>query len=237
MMRDPLSGALYRRNDKLITQEAPGVYGNVPIEPGDVVLDLGAHIGIPALMFLAKGARHVVAVEADPENIPLLRKNLARQPATILWAAVAAKAGRADFYTRSDRSYVGSLMADKGRRRMSVATVPLFGLLKHYRPTVVKCDIEFGEYGLPELRALPDQLRVVAMEVHIRYAGIFNRPIEPDELRANLARAADLIAAFEAQGFREHWRKDKQAKPGEPEAVDDSGLGKMTKCVCVTWVR
>ena len=47
-----------------------------------------------------------------------------------------------------------------------------------------------------------------------------------------------LAGMFEAQGFREHWRKDKQAKPGEPPAEpDDTGLGLMTKCVCVTWVR
>ena len=52
-----------------------------------------------------------------------------------------------------------------------------------------------------------------------------------------------LMAAFEAQGFREHWRKDKQATPkqierGEaPAEPDDTGLGPLTKCVCVTYVR
>jgi FkbM family methyltransferase len=238
MLRDAETGIFFRKGDRLILQEGPGVYGNVPVEPGDVVLDLGAHIGTASLIFLDKGAAGTIAVEADPANLPYLRRNLAGRKAVIIPAAVGAKPGRADFWTRPDRGYVGSLMPDKGRKRVTVGVVALSGLLKQYRPTIVKCDIEFGEYGLPELRSLPEQVRVVAMEVHIRYAGIFERRITPEELRANRERASDLMAGFEAQGFREHWRKDKQAKPGEPKAEPDgSPLGPMTKCVCVTYVR
>ena len=234
VMRDAATGLYHRRTDTLILRE--GVYDNVPIEPDDVVLDLGAHIGSASWLFLEKGARQAICIEADPENMPLLKRNLRGRRATILWAAVAEKAGNADFYTRADRRYVGSLTPDEGRKRVRVATVPFAGLLKQFRPTVVKCDIEFGEYGLPW--TLPDHVRTVAMEVHIRYAGVFNRIITTDELRENRERASDLMASIEAQGFREHWRKDKQAKPGEPRAgADRSSLGPMTKCVCVTWVR
>ena len=157
----------------------------------------------------------------------------------ILPAAVGAKAGRAPFYTRSDRGYVGSILEDPTRKRITVPVLPFSGLLKQYRPTIVKSDIEFSEYELPEMRALPDHVRVVAMEVHIRFIGIFaGRTMDAAELRERRERAADLMRCFEAQGFREHWRKDKQAKVGEPPAKEDaSGLGPMTKCVCVTYVR
>jgi hypothetical protein len=63
------------------------------------------------------------------------------------------------------------------------------------------------------------------------------------ELCQRREAAADLIRAIEAQGFREHWRKDKQVTPKQaaggqqPAEPDDSGLGPMTKCVCATWVR
>jgi FkbM family methyltransferase len=241
VIRTAPDGLRHRTSDKLIIEEAPGVYGNVPVESSDVVLDLGAHIGIAARLFLAKGARHVVAVEADPANIPLLRHNLAgaRKQATIIPAAVGCYPGRMPFYTRPDRGYVGSILADPDRRKLTVPVVPFSGLLKTYRPTVLKCDIEFSEYELPELLFLPDHVRVIAMEVHIRFIGIFTgRKMDADELRERREAATDLIAAIEAQGFREHWRKDKQAKVGEPRAEDDgTGLGPMTKCVCVTWVR
>lgn len=248
-MTDPIrydraSGAWYRRSDKVIIDEVPDVYGNVPVARGDVVLDLGAHIGLASRMFLSKGAGRTIAVEADPANLTLLRRNLRRFPATILPAAVGSKPGRTTFYTRSDRGFVGSTLADPTRRRIDVPVVPLSGLLTEYRPTIVKSDIEFSEYDLPELRALPDHVRTVAMEVHIRFVGIFvGRTMDADELRERRLAAADLIASFEAQGFREHWRKDKQvtakqATGGQVAAEDDeSGLGPMTKCVCVTWVR
>lgn len=209
------------------------------MQPGDVVLDLGAHIGIASRLFLAKGAAGTIAVEADPANLQQLRRNLRGRPSVILPAAVGAKAGRMAFYTRADRGYVGSILADPTRRRITVPVIPFSGLLAKYRPTIIKSDIEFSEYTLPELRCLPDHVRVVAMEVHIRFIGIFlGRKMDADELRERREAAADLMGSFEAQGFREHWRKDKQAKPGEPAAAEDeSGLGPMTKCVCVTYVR
>ncbi len=240
-MRHTVDGLVYRTSDKLIVDEVPGVYGNVPVGRDDVVLDLGAHIGITSRLMLEKGARLSVAVEADPANIPLLRKNLAkyRRRAVIFPAAVGKKAGRMPYYTRPDRGYVGSILADPDRRKFTVPVIAFAGLLSTFRPTIVKSDIEFSEYELPEMRALPDHVRTVAMEVHIRFIGIFTgRKMDADELRARREAAADLMRSFEAQGFREHWRKDKQAKVGEPKAAEDaSGLGPMTKCVCVTYVR
>jgi FkbM family methyltransferase len=236
--RDRATGLYYRPQDKVIVDEVRGVYAQMPVEPGDVMLDLGAHIGATSLLALAKGASHTVAVEADPGNIPMLQRNL-RRNATILWAAVGAKAGRTMFHVRADRPYLGSILPDDGREPLSVPMVPLSGLLEQYRPTIVKCDIEFGEYDLPELRALPPQVRVLAMEVHIRYAGIFaNRRQTTKQLTDRRSMAADLIASVEAQGFREIRRKDKQAKPTEPDAApDEVALPSMTKAVDAIWVR
>jgi len=238
-VRYTADGLVYRTSDKLIIDEVPGVCGNVPVSKSDVVLDLGAHSGITARLMLAKGAKSVIAVEADPANLPLLRRNLKGKRAIIMPVAVGAKPGRMPFYTRSDRGYVGSILEDPTRKRITVPVLPFGGLLRQFRPTIVKSDIEFSEYELPEMRALPDHVRVVAMEVHIRFIGIFaGRTMDAAELKERRERAADLMRGFEAQGFREHWRKDKQAKVGEPPAEEDaSGLGPMTKCVCVTYVR
>ena len=234
----------HRPGDRLILDEVPGVYGNVPVEPGDVVLDLGGHIGTATRLFLDKGAKHVIVVEADPTNIPYLRRNLARRAVTIIPAAVGAKAGRTPFYIRSDRGYVGSVIADRDRQRIDVPMVSFAGLLKQYKPSIVKADIEFAEYGLPELRKLPNHVRVLTMEVHIRFVGIFTgRKMDSAELTQRREAAADLIAAIQAQGFRQHWRKDKQVTPKQeaggqgPADPDETGLGPMTKCVCATWVR
>jgi hypothetical protein len=162
LRRDRTTGLMYRPIDKVIVDEVKGVYGPMPVEPDDVVL--------------------------EPLSVPM---------------------------------------------------VPLSGLLSTYRPTIVKCDIEFGEYDLAELRSLPPSVRVLAMEVHIRYAGIFaSRRQTANQLTARRAMAADLIAAVEAQGFREVRRKDKQAKPTEtPAEPDETGLPPMTKAVDAVWAR
>lgn len=236
---DRPSGLWHRAGDKLIIDEVKTVYGPVPVQPGDVLLDLGAHIGAASRLLLDKGIKHTIAVEADPTNIPMLRKNLAGRPASILWAAVGPKTGRTEFYTRADRGFVGSILADPDRVKLTVPMVSLEGLLKQYHPTIVKADIEFAEYGLPALRALPAFVRVVTMEVHVRFIGIFTgRTMGAVELRQRRETAAQFIADIEAQGFREIYRKDKQAKPGEPPAKPDkSGLEPMTKAIVATWAR
>lgn len=46
--------------------------------PTDAVLDIGAHIGSFSYACLARGCRTILAIEADPENAALARKNLAQ---------------------------------------------------------------------------------------------------------------------------------------------------------------
>jgi FkbM family methyltransferase len=47
------------------------------IRSGDVVLDIGAHVGMYARQAIAAGAKLVVAVEPDPVNVECIRRNLA----------------------------------------------------------------------------------------------------------------------------------------------------------------
>jgi FkbM family methyltransferase len=49
------------------------------IRPGDVVLDCGANIGVFTKKALAAGAGHVIAIEPAPENLRVLKKNLAAE--------------------------------------------------------------------------------------------------------------------------------------------------------------
>jgi FkbM family methyltransferase len=231
----------YRPGDRLILDEMPGCYGPVPVQPGDVLLDLGAHIGAASRLLLDKGVARSICIEADPGNVAILRRNLGRRrDVTILWAAVGAKPGRTAFYVRPDRSFVGSIIPDAGRRRVMVPVVPFSGLLEQYRPTIVKSDIEFSEYELPELRALPAFVRVLTMEVHIRYVGVFTgRKLDADGLRARREAAADLVAAIEAQGFGRVYFREKQVttKVEGPAEPDRSGFEPMTKCIIATWSR
>ena len=232
------SGLFYRpKRDDVILGEFQGVYGELPVKPGDVMLDLGAHIGAASRVALDRGAR-VVAVEADPDSLRLLRRNLAHLNARVIGAAVGPTRGMATLYTRGDRPHLSTTLApDKGRKAIRVPMVAFGDLLEQYQPTIVKCDIEFSEYALPELRALPEHVRVLALEVHIRYDLVFSDRMQtPDELRGQRAQAAGLISAIEAQGFREVRRKNKLAKGG-PKIDDETGLPQLCKSVDAIWAR
>lgn len=228
---------LQRSVDRVIVQEVKATYADIPIQPSDVVLDLGANIGASARLFLDKGAAKVIAIEPDPRNVLLAQRNLAGQPALVIWAAVASTIGRTTVHVRKDKPYLTSTISDTDRKAVpGVPTLTLSGLLAKFHPTVVKCDIEFGEYDLPELRALPAFVRVLALEVHIRYDLVFANLRQTDEeLRAKRSDAAELIAAIEGQGFGRVAWKEKQAKAGPIE--DDTGLKPLTKSVDAIWER
>lgn len=53
--------------------------GEQGVQPGDVVLDCGASVGVFTREALAAGARLVVAVELAPENLECLRRNFAAE--------------------------------------------------------------------------------------------------------------------------------------------------------------
>jgi FkbM family methyltransferase len=221
---------LQRARDRVIVQEVKTTYAKVPIRPGDVVLDLGANIGAAALLMLEKGAAKVIGVEPDPTNLALARRNLPKRKATLIWAAVGSKPGRTTFWLRPDKPYLSSRMRDDGRVPLKVPMVTLGGLLAHYKPSVVKCDIEFGEYDLPELRDLPKFVRALALEVHVRHDLVLKNGTGNQR-----EDAASLIAAIEAQGFRQVWRRDKQAKAGPVK--DETGLGPLVRSVDAIWER
>lgn len=219
-----------RRIDKVIVKEMNVTYGKLPVKRGDVALDLGANIGAAARLMLEKGVAKVIAIEPDPGSFRLARRNLAKRPAHLIWAAVGPKAGRTTIWVRPDKPYLSSKMREDGRLPIKVAEVTLGALLAEYRPTIVKCDIEFGEYDLPELHALPEFVRVLALEIHVRHDLVLRNG--KGHRREDAAR---LLASIEAQGFREVWRREKNAKV-DP-VTDDTGLGPLVKSIDGIWSR
>ena len=62
----------------LLAQQEREIYGDAEwgVQPGDVVLDCGAHVGVYARTALSKGASLVVAIEPSPRALECLRRNL-----------------------------------------------------------------------------------------------------------------------------------------------------------------
>jgi FkbM family methyltransferase len=164
-------------SDTYVMSEQSG-YDVLGVSTRDVVLDIGANIGVIACRALDLGAARVVAVEPHDDNVHVLQLNLGRyDPArySILQAAVVGRGhagGSVILHTPDDNFAMCSLVAHGApHARLTgsviVPAVEFEELVEQYHPTLIKIDIEAGEYGFAEsLARLPAAVRGLAIEWH-----------------------------------------------------------------------
>lgn len=158
------------------------------IRPGDLVFDVGAHVGDRVAAFRRLGAR-VVALEPQPGPHRALRLLHGRDAGvTLVAAAVGDEAGEVVFHLNSANPTVSSVSAEfvagaagapgwEGQVWDRTITVPATTLdrlmAEHGRPAFVKIDVEGFEdrvlAGLSEpLPALSFEFTTIARDVALR---------------------------------------------------------------------
>lgn len=123
-------------------------------EPEDMVVDLGAHVGIFAFNVLRKYPCQVVALEPSAENVACLRKNLepfGEHRVQIHNLAVGGAAGRVrvETPTSSNRSHDARVVPGSDDDADGVDVVPLAAILElaqRNRIALMKMDIEGSEF-------------------------------------------------------------------------------------------
>ena len=137
---------------------------------GKRVMDLGSNIGGFARMAVEQGATQVVAVEPCPYNFEILKLN---SPDSVnIWAgAVPDDREEVHFiYAVSKRNSVSSSTLKRRNSSDVSIMVParnIVELLDEYKPQVLKCDIEGGEYELLDaMGKIPDYVEQAAFEFH-----------------------------------------------------------------------
>jgi FkbM family methyltransferase len=118
------------------------------IEPGDAVIELGAGIGYLTALAGVLGAGVVVAVEANPELIPLIREihRLNGVESQAFNAAITLKPGTdtLPFHLHHDlwASSVTPLKTERLRATLRVPALPLAEFLSRRAPCLLIIDIE-----------------------------------------------------------------------------------------------
>lgn len=172
--------------------------------PGDRLLDIGGNIGAVTRLFLERGVDIVHTYEPDPDNFHLLTINCAswlnRRDDQGLVQCRAAVVGRAaedetdrSFYLNGGKNKgTHTTVPTRGREEITVPIVTMGEAVGTLCPTLLKIDIEGGEYDLlPWFKTgIPDYVRGIAMEIHLTRA----------EWRHELA--TELIGTITGQGFQ-----------------------------------
>jgi FkbM family methyltransferase len=131
------------------------------------ILDLGGYIG--TFVWFAKknlDPEWIVSVEPDPRNAEVWEVNWGNDNQCLQIKMAVTKNGGEILPLYLGKTYAScnSLEHFRGRTTVDVHTVAFSNLLER-NPTLIKCDIEGGEFGL-DWSALPDSVEAIAMEIH-----------------------------------------------------------------------
>ena len=171
------------------------------VRPGDLVLDLGAHIGAFALAAAAAGCR-VIAVEASAENAALLEDSARHnefRDLRVIHAAVSDRRGGVTFCGSGPWGYVTPDPSADGTRVRALRVDDLLIAKDRAQLAFVKMDVEGSEpaalLGMKRLLSQSDAPPVLyESNGHC--------------LALNRHTPAQLLAGFEALGYRNYFVGD-----------------------------
>ncbi len=165
----PVARSLYRSLDpqhRRSRQLNARFYGEL-VRPGDLCFDIGANVGQTIEVLTDLGAR-VVAVEPNPECMPVLNFQFAGNPnVTIVEKAAGSARGFADLHFHGTES-TASIREDWPFKTSKTITVPvttLDDLIAEYgTPAFLKVDVEGFE--LEVFRGLTQPVPTICFEMH-----------------------------------------------------------------------
>lgn len=222
------------------------------MKPGDLVFDIGSHVGDRISAFRAAGAR-VVAVEPQPAAFRWLKFRYGRDPdITLVQAALGEAMGQVEFHLNLANPTISTASPDfmaatngaagwEGQHWDQVISVPavtLDALVAQYgKPAFVKVDVE--GYELNVLRGLSQPLPALSFEFTTIQRDValacLNRLSEYERYRFNIAlgesqqlELAETASGAEMAAFINALPHN--ANSGDVYAVLDESLGRSARC-------
>ncbi len=144
------------------------------LRPGAMVIDVGANVGVFALLSaVAVGpSGRVLAFEPEPSNADRLRRNVARNGAanvTVIQEAIGNAPGEAVLYVQPGQSGTHSMLRPDGAEGLTVPITTLDAVAAGMQPDAIKIDVEGLEGAV--LRGGHDVLRTAFPHVLLEYNG------------------------------------------------------------------
>ena len=144
---DNLIAYLHAEHESIIDE-----MGSSNLKPGDIALDLGAHVGTFTRRALDEGAAKVIAVDPDPVQVEFLNRNFAVEIAQgrviIVPKAIWKNEGTLTLHTSHMNSAMSSIVRSQRGGDLEVPTVSIDQLVAELgleRVDYLKIDIEGAE--------------------------------------------------------------------------------------------
>ncbi|MBA2244504.1 MAG: FkbM family methyltransferase [Gemmatimonadota bacterium] len=145
----------------------------VAITPGDVVIDVGAHIGCFTVMAARRGAR-VLSFEPVPTNFARLQRNVERngiEGALLFPVALSERREEREIFLPDDRSHSGrfSLHLGRGGETLRISCLSLDEVVEEHaveRIDLLKLDCQGSEYEIlyGASESTLDRVQAIAVE-------------------------------------------------------------------------
>jgi len=139
----------YLISDHTVLAEQLGSDG---VRPGDIVVDVGAHVGTFADRALRRGARIVIALEPDPLNRECLTRNFAteirEQRVVVVPQGAWSTSGQLTLHQGTHNSGMSSIIHDDGGATFQIDVTTIDEIVERLglpRVDFVKMDIEGAE--------------------------------------------------------------------------------------------
>jgi FkbM family methyltransferase len=145
------------------------------VNPGDVVVDIGGHLGFFSYFAICKGAERVYCFEPSEENVNTIRLNFKFPNLKIEAAAVTSKNGMVSFYYNPESSMQSGLYSPTFSKGVTCISINLYDYMKEShinRINFLKIDCEGSEYDIIE--SLPEEflrnnIDKMCIEYHFNY--------------------------------------------------------------------
>ena len=146
-------------------------YRKLNIYNSDIVLDIGLNIGMFTIKAIKAGAT-VHAYEPDPDNFDIAELNIELNEvtanATLYQKAIVGTKDTVRSFSLNVKKNKGahSLIAKRGRETITVKCVNINDVMAQIQPTIIKMDIEGGEYEVIKDIKSFDGVRELILEFH-----------------------------------------------------------------------
>ncbi len=140
------------------------------VEPNDIVLDLGANIGVFSV--LSSNANKIIAVEPLEKAIPYLKKNLEMNGLSEKSEVIRMAGGKKGwlFLEEDEKLNLSKVVEMENEKTQKVRSEPLSYFTQKYKTNLLRMDVEGYEYEIL-YKNIPKGINKISIEFHTKLLG------------------------------------------------------------------